>query len=181
LRILNKVKDYKLKEISDQEEILKGLIKNIDDFKTKINWEYEKIKDYSNEIIKLKHEISKRQVNMTKENEEIEEKYNIYDDLKSKSENLKEIYHDLSEKHMKDEMKNENLTRKDKVLKEEHASITSMLKFIFKFEKNFCGRHDCLTQTNSLVQYNINNLINKVISFKSTHMSMSGYDYMNFI
>ena len=55
LRILKKVKDNKLKETSDQEEVLKGLIKNIDDFKRKINWEYEKIKVYSNEIIKLKH------------------------------------------------------------------------------------------------------------------------------
>lgn len=182
LRILKKVKDNNSKEISDQEEVLKGLIKNVDDFERKINGEYEKIKVFSNEIIKLKHEISKRQVKKAKENEEIEEKYNIYDDLKSKSENLKEIHHELSERLMKDEMKNENLTRKNKVLKEEHASVTSKLKFIlenFDFNSNLkrISVEDMagLTQTNSLVNDSINNLINKVSSFKSTHVSTSGY------
>ena len=177
MRIQKKVKENNSEEISKQEETLKKLVANGEDFEKKIYVEYNKSKTFASEIIKLNIEINKRLAMKEKVVEVLNEKYKEVDELKEKAEGLKEHYEETNNRLSKAHTQNEILKNRNKMLSEEHASIVSRLKYItdnFDTSSNLkrisVEDMQVLTQTNSMVNDSINAFVNKVGVFKSTHV-----------
>ncbi len=177
MRIQKKVKENNSEEIAKQEENLKGLVKNVEDFEKKIFVENDKAKMFASEIIKLNLEIKKRLTKKTKMIEVVEEKFHAVDELKDKYEMIKDTHNELHERYSKSYAQHEILINRNKLLSEEHASITSRLKFISdnydissNLRKISVDDLAILTQTNNLVNESINAFASKVGTFKSTHL-----------
>lgn len=180
MRIQKKVKENNSEEIQKLQEDLKEYIAKGDEFEKKIQVEYDKAKTFSSEIIKLNIEIKHREVRKEKLLEVIDEKYKIMDELKEKLDELKEAHYGIDDRLGKAKTENEIIKNRNKLLSEEHSSITSKLEFIMKnfdtsssLKKISMEDMNVLTQTNTLVNDSINAFVSKVGAFKSTQLPKS--------
>mmetsp|Transcript_29477 Transcript_29477/g.30593 ORF Transcript_29477/g.30593 Transcript_29477/m.30593 type:complete len:524 (+) Transcript_29477:2-1573(+) len=183
MRIQKKVKENNSEEIQKMQEDLKEYIAKGEDFEKKIQVEYDKSKAFTSDIIKHGIEIRHREQKKEKLLEVIDEKFKVIDELKEKVEELKDAHLHVSDKLSKGKVDYEMLKNRNKLLSEEHSSITSKLEFITKnydtsssLKKISMEDMRVLTQTNSLVNDSINAFVNKVGTFKSNQIPTSIFD-----
>ena len=187
MRIQKKVKENNSEEIQKQQEDLKELIIKGDEFEKKFLIEYEKSRTFASQIIKNTIEIKYREQKKDKLMQVIDDKYKIIDDLKEKVDELKESHAVISDKLGKAKIDHEMLKNRNKLLSEEHASLSSKLEYVLKnfdtsssLKKISMDDMRVLTQTNNLVNESVNHFVNKVGAFKSNQIPkniLEDYDY----
>lgn len=183
MRIQKKVKENNSEEIQKLHEDLKDYISKGDEFEKKIQVEYDKSKTFASEIIKNNIEIKIREAKKEKFLEEIDEKYKVIEELESKLDDVRAQHDNICDRISKANTENVLLKNRNKLLTEEHASITSKLNYIMKnfdtssnLKKISMDDMRVLTQTNNMVNDSINAFVSKVGTFKTNLIPRNIFD-----
>lgn len=173
IRIQKKVKEANSEEIQKLNEHLKETDDKIADLNEKIAKEIEKVKTFTNEIIKNNIELRHKEEKRKELIESVDDKVKYEGELKATVEELNRQNEDLKSKIGKEKTDNELIRNRHKLLAEEFAAVTSKYEFITKnydYTTNLkkISMEDLrnLTQTNNLVNNTINSFVDKVGAFK---------------
>jgi chromosome segregation protein len=177
IRIQKKVKEANSEEIQKLNEHLKDTNTKIDELVYKIEKEVEKIKNFTNDIIKYEIDLRHKEEKRSELIESVDTKMKEETDLKQEVEELNNKNEEIKMKIAKEKTDNDLVRNRNKLLAEEFAAVSSKYDFITNnydyttnLKKISMEELKNFTETNNLVNSTINNFVDKVGTFKKQNI-----------
>ena len=158
-------------------EHLKQTNDKIEELNQKISKEIDKVKTFTNDIIRYTIELRHKENSRNELIESVDSKMKEVTELKEKVEEMNKNNEELKGKIAKEKTDNELIRNRHKLLAEEYAAVSSKYDFITKnydyttnLKKISMEDLKNLTQTNNLVNSTISQFVDKVGSFKKENI-----------